>query len=572
MKCTSVFPFALLAGLLSGLVACKHSLPSETNLYSTDPGEIAEGQTLFTGNCSSCHNFRQDGIGPALAGITDEAPRDWLRHFIRNPQGMIESGDERSKELFSKFKAYMPPYGHLTDLQIDEILAYIHTQKAAGKPSGGLDTASLADPIPDTIPPAGVTVNMELVAQFPATADKAPLARITFLDTRPGSSDLYVLDLRGKLYRVRNNRPEVYMDMARLMPHFINQPGLGTGFGSFAFHPDFEKNGLLYTTHSEPPASAKADFGYADSIPVTLQWVLTEWKTDKPGSFPFKGQSRELLRADMVTGIHGVQEIAFNPNARPGDPDYGLLYAGSGDGGSAENGYVSLSGSPDRFWGSVIRIDPAGNNSANGRYGIPPDNPFAKSGGLPEVYVYGFRNPHRMTWTHDGRMLVFNIGHQHIEAIYTVKPGQFCGWPIREGGFVINPYGDMDKVYPLPADEPAGMINYPVVQYDHDEGNSICGGYEYLGKTLPALRDKIVFGDIVRGRVFYADASALQPGRPAQIREWEVAFNHKPVTLAELCGNKRVEMRFGRDADGELYIMTKADGKLYRLTRQENLN
>jgi len=72
------------------------------------------------------------------------------------------------------------------------------------------------------------------------------------------------------------------MDMAKLKPEFINEPGLGTGFGSFAFHPDFAKNGLLYTTHTEAPNSGKADFTYADSIKVTLQWVLTEWKAYEP--------------------------------------------------------------------------------------------------------------------------------------------------------------------------------------------------------------------------------------------------------------------------------------------------
>ena len=34
-----------------------------------------------------------------------------------------------------------------------------------------------------------------------------------------------------------------------------------------------------------------------------------------------------------------MQEIAFNPLAKSGDDDYGLLYIGVGDGGSAENGY-----------------------------------------------------------------------------------------------------------------------------------------------------------------------------------------------------------------------------------------
>jgi hypothetical protein len=87
---------------------------------------------------------------------------------------------------------------------------------------------------------------------------------------QPTTNDLFVLDLRGKLYRLRNNKPLVYMDMANVKTKFINEPGLATGFGSFAFHPEFFKNGLLYTTHTEATGSGKADFGYGDSIKVAL--------------------------------------------------------------------------------------------------------------------------------------------------------------------------------------------------------------------------------------------------------------------------------------------------------------
>jgi glucose/arabinose dehydrogenase len=221
---------------------------------------------------------------------------------------------------------------------------------------------------------------------------------------QPNTGKLFVVDLRGKLYRLENGKPEVYMDIAKLRPKFINQPGLATGFGSFAFHPEFAKNGLLYTTHTEAPNSGKADFSFADSIKVTVQWVLTEWKVNDPSAATFSGTGRELLRINFVTGIHGVQEITFNPLSKPGAADYGLLYIGVGDGGAVENGYAFLAHSPEKVWGTVLRINPKGNNSANGHYGIPANNPFVKNKkALGEIYAYGFRNPHRITWTHSGR-------------------------------------------------------------------------------------------------------------------------------------------------------------------------
>src|SRR6185436_9002072 len=144
-------------------------------------------------------------------------------------------------------------------------------------------------------------------------------------DFEPKTKELFVVDLRGKLYHLRGNEPEDYLDLAAQRPNFMHKPGHATGFGSFAFHPEFSKNGLLYTTHAEFPGSAKADFEFPDSIKVTLQWVLSEWRTSTPGAFPFKGEGRELFRVNMLSQIHGVQEITFNPLSKKGDPDYGLL-------------------------------------------------------------------------------------------------------------------------------------------------------------------------------------------------------------------------------------------------------
>lgn len=366
------------------------------------------------------------------------------------------------------------------------------------------------------------------------------------------------------------------MDMAKLKPKFINEPGLGSGFGSFAFHPDFINNGLLYTTHTEAPGLGKADFSYADSIKVTLQWVLSEWKTDKPAAATFTGTSRELFRVNMVSGLHGVQEITFNPLSKPGKDDYGWLYIGIGDGGSVEANHPFLVHSRERVWGTILRIDPMGRNSANGQYGIPLHNPFAQNKNiksLSEIYAYGFRNPHRITWSKSGEMLAFNIGQHHIESIDLIMPGHDYGWPIREGSFALDPYGDVNKVYALPANDSMYKITYPVAQYDHDEGIAISGGFEYWGTAIPQLKGKFLFGDIPTGRLFYIDMADIKQGKQAPIKEWKISMNGAATTLKELCdGCPRMDLHFGRDAQGELYILTKIDGKVYKLesTKMDN--
>src|SRR5258706_1074206 len=303
--------------------ACNTKSSMDTSSISTDSVIIHKGDSIFGRTCSACHTFRQDGIGPRLSGLTSEVSSDWIRNFIKGPKGIIDAGDERARKLVERFKTIMPSFENYSDEQVNAIIAFLHTKKAPEQRAEKGDGKELKDPIPGSIPLSDLVVGLELVAQIPASSDKPMFTRITKLAQQPNSEKLFVVDLRGRLYELQKDQPAVYLDIAKLRPHFINQPGLATGFGSFAFHPEFAKNGLLYTTHTESPGSGKADFSYADSIPVTVQWVLTEWKTKQPASSPFSGEGRELFRVNMVTGIHGVQDITFNPFAHPGDKDYG---------------------------------------------------------------------------------------------------------------------------------------------------------------------------------------------------------------------------------------------------------
>ena len=56
-------------------------------------------------------------------------------------------------------------------------------------------------------------------------------------------------------------------------------------------------------------------------------------------------------------------------------------------------------------------------------------------------------------------------------------------------------------------------------------------------------------------------------GQQAIIQKWNISINGIPTTFEKLSGNKRVEIRFGMDSKGELYISTKADGKVYKLMK-----
>jgi hypothetical protein len=104
-----------------------------------------------------------------------------------------------------------------------------------------------------------------------------------------------------------------------------------------------------------------------------------------------------------------------------------------------------------------------------------------------------------------------------------------------------------------------------VAQFDHDEGTAVSGGFVYRGRGIPQLQGQYVFGDIGGGRVFVFDTREVALGRQATVRELRLLRDGKPTTLAQLTGSARVDLHFGVDQGGELYLLTKSDGRIRRL-------
>lgn len=528
--------------------------------------QTKRGRMLFIQNCSACHNFQQDGIGPQLGGLASEVSRDWLLSFITDPQKKIDMGDKRVDRLLEHFSPVMPTFSQLAGEDLKAIVDYILEQPAPLPKEVRNYGIPVEDPIPERIPMSELVLNIEPYVKIPPSNDTKPLARISLMKFDPISKDNYIADLRGKLYRIKEGRAEVYLDVAEVFPNFIDQPGLATGFGAFAFHPNFEINGLFYTTHSEAPASAKADFDYADSINVTIQWVLTEWKTNDPFAFPAKATPRELFRVDMVSGMHGIQDIGFNPLAKKQDKDYGILYVAVGDGAAVQMGAPHIPHSKNGIWGCILRIDPKGKNSENGKYGFPLSNPFVGGKNKGEIYAMGFRNPHRFTWTSTGKFLVVNIGQNSVETINLVQAGSDFGWPMREGRLRINELGDLNLAYEIPPNENLHDFNLPAIEIDHDEIGAISSVYEYTGHSIPALKGKLLFSSISKARLFYVEEKEVIEGARAKVKEFRVSLDGKITNFNDLCGNKwRADLRLGRDAEGEIYFFTKRDGMVYKI-------
>ena len=457
----------------------------------------------------------------------------------------------------------------------------------AGKASG-----PGAPPIPPDPEPSTLGLVLEEYAQLPASTPNGPWTdvrigtrhnRINHVGELPdGSGRLYVPDLNGNLYFLEDREPSVYLDVKAQFPEFLAWRGLGSGFGFVAFHPEFAENGKFYTTHTENPTAPGAQTYPGQPLRSNgVQSVVTEWTADDPAADTFSGSRRELFRYRFAGQIHAIQQIDFNPTAEPGDDDYGLLYLAVGDGGyGVETDIPQQLSDPS---GKILRIDPAGTDAPNGAYGIPDTNPWVgEPGALGEIWAIGMRDPHRFSWDAEGKhdMFLGHIGQRAIEAVYEVDAGDDFGWPDVESR--LDYQNDTQcRLDPMTPEQAAKGYDFPVASYAHetpanwscnaDSGHAISGGHVHRG-DLPGLKGKYVFGDLVKGEVYYATASHLRDDsdREATVHELQLFDTEGTrMRMSDFVGDGRVDLRFGTDSDRSLYLLAKANGKIWKVVDTE---
>ena len=284
------------------------------------------------------------------------------------------------------------------------------------------------------------------------------------------------------------------------------------------------------------------------------------------------------------------------------------MYVGVGDAGTGEQRDIRRLNPQrlDNLAGKILRIVPdlkehtgTSTVSENGRYRIPGDNPFVPvEGARKEIWALGLRNPHRLIWDVDParprepRLLAFNIGLTAWETVVIVKKGANYGYPLREGPQAMS----LEGMAPVPADDSIpvqitdavtrGTVKptYPVIAYPHNAtgGDAIAGGFVYRGNRIPALKGRLVFGDITTGHIWYAEMKdvlsaddgtpttlapmhGLETGLRALVEQTFRARGGRGDSLpgaAAVSGRGRVDVRFAEDAAGELYVLTKSDGMI----------
>jgi glucose/arabinose dehydrogenase len=448
--------------------------------------------------------------------------------------------------------------------------------------------AQVGDPVPGSIPLGDVAVHVEVVAELPDSGSVSrPRARPMLL-TGDGSGRRFVADQNGPIYQIHGDGSlSMFLDVAAATALVANQGQKGVS--SFAFHPDYFVPGApglgrFYTASSQPTSSGSPDYPVPAGAPTSHHSVLHEWQVDAADPEAIDPTSaREVLRIGEPYGDHNVGQIGFDPNSGPASPDHGLLYIAMGDGGNGEPccpravvDPLFLGQDLSHPLGTLLRIDPL--QDGGDAYRIPTSNPFADDGDpatLGEIWAYGLRNPHRFSFDRggDGALFVSDIGQASLEEVNRVEGGGNYGWSEREGTFLLMHDNEVE-VFALPLDDASYGFSYPVIQYDHDEGDrAISGGYVYRSTQVPQIAGQYVFGDLASGRVFYAPADLLDGSGPIGFAELRLidAADHTPKSLREMVGDgvaaSRADLRFGFDDAGEIYLVTKQDGRVRRIAK-----
>ncbi len=340
-------------------------------------------------------------------------------------------------------------------------------------------------PEPDPDPSTGVdpAIALERVAELSAPSSVAHIG---------AGAPVLVSTLEGRVHQVdlESGESSVVLDLSGVV-----STGGERGLLGLAVDPDGDR---LY-----------ADYTNTDGDTEIRSWPIEN-------GVPVGEAADGVLHLEIGQPYpnHNGGNLVFGPD--------GLLWIGTGDGGSGGDP-DEVAQDPSSLRGKMLRVepDPAGGVLA------PSTNPAW--GGRPEVWGIGLRNPWRYSFDRATNLLwIADVGQNEVEEVTVVAPDADrpnFGWDVVEGS--RNFEGTADPAFTM-----------PVVEYLHDEGCSVTGGYVYRGTAIPSLFGWYLFGDFCGGWI-----RAVPADDPEQV----------PV---ELLADAGVAVSFAELADGELLFLT----------------
>lgn len=443
------------------------------------------------------------------------------------------------------------------------------------------------DPFPAPIPATEGAIRVN-VTEFAALPDiDGVAARVMNLVDEAGTRRLFVNDMRGPIYSVSYDGKAVtkYVDVnAAAWGHPVNFTGRERGFQSFAFHPQFAQAGSpgygkFYTYLDTSNMTPVPDFLPAGGT-NTHDTVLLEWTAKTAGAAAYDGgPPRELFRLRQPFANHNAGHLAFKPLATPGSPEFGLLYVGVADGGSGGDPLNHAQNLGSAF-GKLLRLNPLGTNSKNGKYGVPAGNPFVSTpGALPEIYAYGLRNGQRFAWdSKNGNLFLADIGQTIIEKVTLVPAGANLGWNAWEGSFRFI----RNQAVAIEGRRADPKVTYPLVEYGQvdpllQSQAAASGVIVYRGTQIPQIANLVIFTDMPSGELFYFSADALPRGGQDPIRRIIPRSNGTDKTVLQLVQEKnvaqgkppatRADLRLSMGPGNQVLLLTKGDGVIRQFTR-----
>jgi hypothetical protein len=330
-----------------------------------------------------------------------------------------------------------------------------------------------------------------------------------YVTAPPGdTSRVFVVQKAGAIALVKDGAISTFADLTGSVLSTDNERGLL----SMAFAPDYATSGLFYV--------------YYTARSPTGQLTIEEHRIDPTNpDRADPGYARVLLTIphDQQNNHNGGQ-LQFGPD--------GQLYAGTGDGGSG--------GDPSGNAQDTTVAPPSIVNGVNHDYRLGKLLRIDRANGGASIFAYGLRNPWRFSFDRaTGDLVIGDVGQDHYEEVdFAPAPGDGAGanygWNMYEG---LHTYPGGAPVTSAP-----GTV-LPVVEYSHDNGCSITGGYVVRDPALPELAGTYLYGDNCTGAI---SGVTLPGGTPHAL-----GFNVPSVSS------------FGEDGCGRVYAAS-LNGPVYR--------
>lgn len=317
------------------------------------------------------------------------------------------------------------------------------------------------------------------------------------------NGDMLIAERAGILYRFSNGNKSVITGLPPILAK-----GQG-GLLDLRLHPDYENNGWLYFSYSQP-AEDNPRIGCTAVMRAKLSGnMLVDQEVIFEGT------------PDSNRGQHWGCKLQFDKE--------GYLWFGIGDRGNRDENPQSL----ENHAGKIHRIHDDGS--------IPEDNPFVDTpGAMPSIYSYGHRNPQGTTMHPvTGEIWESEHGPRGGDELNLIEKGKNYGWPVISYGINYNGTKFTDITHK------EGM-EQPVIYWD--PSIAPCGMTFVDSDRYPGWKNDIMIGSL---RFKYLERVELDGN--------EVADQEK---LLEGIGRVRnVEM----SPDGFIYVAMETPGFIVKL-------